>query len=135
MRFSRAPAAPAAGAPGADDELLQQSWKGARVGNKILSFHVAFLQLIARPAGQSIADVAERYDQLLGQPSHAVTRRLQERVRQIVALESWPAWFRSLGLAPPFDAGSIVLAANPCAKLPLYEEVYEVGPSVLAHLS
>ena len=40
-----------------------------------------------------------------------------------------------LGLAPPFDAGSIVLAANPCAKLPLYEEVYEVGPSVLAHLS
>lgn len=36
---------------------------------RILVFHVKFLDLIARPSGKSLNDIAKEYDERLGMPS------------------------------------------------------------------
>ena len=91
---------------GPDHELLNKSFKAMRVSLRICMFHAQFLELVARPSrlcGRmlSIADVAESYDRLLGIPSIRTRGTVRARTKEIIAVSSWPEYFRMLLLKVP----------------------------------
>ena len=91
---------------GPDREFLNKSLKAMRVSTRICMFHAQFLELVARPSRVggnmlSVADVAESYDRLLGIPSIRTRETVRGRTKEILAVASWPEFFRMLFLKAP----------------------------------
>lgn len=42
---------------GADEELLAAAWESGRVSLRLMAFHVAFLDLVAKPRGVTLEQV------------------------------------------------------------------------------
>jgi hypothetical protein len=55
--------------PGVEQHRLDTSFEATAVSMKLLLFHVYFLTRVARPAGASLAQVADNYDRYFGRPN------------------------------------------------------------------
>ena len=56
---------------------------------KVLVFHVKFIDLIARPPGKSLSDIAREYDSRLGMPSTQQRQDLLRLTAEAGAISSW----------------------------------------------
>ena len=94
---------------GPDLELLGKIFEARKVSLRLTMFHAQFLALVACPKRlcgdtMSVADVAESYDRLLGVPSLRTRENVRHRTKEILAVSSWPDYFRMLHLKAPSDS-------------------------------
>ncbi|KAK9867221.1 hypothetical protein WJX84_008701, partial [Apatococcus fuscideae] len=87
--------------PRADVNLVAESFEACKLGLRLVAFHVAFLKLIARPAGTSFVQVMESYDMLYGRPPLALQRRMRDVTQRILDISDWAAFFRMIGFPMP----------------------------------
>jgi len=67
-----------------------------RVSLRLTLFHVVFLDLLVRGGGDStkLEDCKDRYDTFQGRPPLYLRRLFHKTVKDILALDSWPEFFR-----------------------------------------
>jgi len=64
-------------------------------------FQVYFLTHVARPEGKSLEEVLYRYDYSYGRPNEAMKNNLHKACKYLVNINSWPAYFKFIGIPPP----------------------------------
>ncbi len=72
-----------------------------RVSLRLWMFHAAFLRCVVRPPGSRLGDVAMRHDLLFGTCTNDKKAQFKSLVRSILAVDSWPRFFMSVGLPVP----------------------------------
>jgi hypothetical protein len=81
-----------------DEERCQLSWAAKPVGKRLFCFHAILLHLCRdRP----LEAQARQLDRLYGQPPQHLVQKLQQHVKELLACDSWPAWYRLLGAPLP----------------------------------
>lgn len=86
---------------GVDSERLSKTFHGSTVSMRLLAFHVFFFRHFARPPGLSLAEIAANYDRFYGLPSSEMKSNLQKKIFEILKIDSWPKFFRAIGVALP----------------------------------
>jgi len=80
---------------------MDKTWDATKVSMRLLMFHVYFFTKIARPAGVGLDSVASNYDAFCGRPSSAMKEALQAKCKEILSANSWPDFFRAIGMPVP----------------------------------
>lgn len=87
---------------GVDERLLLSAWEGSKVSLRLLSFHVGFLHLLARPNGVSPKAVVAGFAALYGMPSAYLKRQIQGFIKTVINTDyNWPFFFKTMGLQCP----------------------------------
>eukprot|EP00026_Physarum_polycephalum_P001294 Phypoly_transcript_01295.p1 GENE.Phypoly_transcript_01295~~Phypoly_transcript_01295.p1 ORF type:complete len:1116 (+),score=191.20 Phypoly_transcript_01295:80-3427(+) len=87
--------------PGVEWSRINESFEHSLVSIKLLLFHSYFLTCIARPAGTSLAQVADNYDRYFGHPSSKTLDSFQNAVKRIQKMKGWPDFYALAGLPCP----------------------------------
>lgn len=99
--------------PVLDPQRPERTFRHNQVSFRLLIYHVHFLEMIARPAGCSLAQVASEYDQRLGRPSAAQKEEFQALVKDVLeSVVSFDELFRRVGLKPLPHADLVLLLRN-----------------------
>ncbi|CAB9512106.1 conjugating enzyme E2 [Seminavis robusta] len=86
------------------DRLLC-TFDGAKTSLRLLMFQTYFMSRIGRPAGaKGPLDVLDQYDRQMGKPTPEQKRDLQRTAKEILAVTTWPQFFRRLGGSVPPSA-------------------------------
>ncbi|KAJ3285338.1 hypothetical protein HK104_009537, partial [Borealophlyctis nickersoniae] len=93
-----------AGEPKADMEVLRKTWEAGKVSRRLGMFHCYALWLFRNQGGAESEDLKAASDMLFGRPPKKVVNNFEVAVKRILAVDSWPAYFRACYLAPPSPA-------------------------------
>ena len=90
------------------ERRLQKTWESAQVSCRLLMFHHFFLKVLRRDPlvdnGQrylTIDEVKRRLDLCHGRPGRSMENQIQQGVKQIKAIDSWPGFFEWLEVPVP----------------------------------
>lgn len=79
-----------------------QTFKFTEVSRNLVAFQALFVD-VAKPAGMSLKQVADRYDATNGQPSAAMQAQMKEAVRSIRACKNYGEWYKLMRLPAPSE--------------------------------
>lgn len=71
------------------------------VSQRLLMFHVFFLNHIAKPKGSTVADMKRMYDESYGRPSERLKSALQLRVKDLQKISNWIEFFNLIEMPLP----------------------------------
>ena len=71
------------------------------VSQRLLMFHVFFLNHIAKPKGKSVADMRAMYDESFGRPSDRMKYALQQKVKELQKISNWIEFFSLIEMPLP----------------------------------
>jgi len=94
---------------GADLMRNTLSFKATQVSQRLLLFHIYFLNKIARPPGISLKSQMQRYDAFYGCVSSHQIESFQKEVKRIQGINSFPHFFNYMNLAMSEDKISDIL--------------------------
>jgi len=83
---------------------LAESWRATLVSNRLLMFHIFFLQNIGHPRFSTLENGKVYYDLMYGMPTTIMKEILQNAIRKIQRIKGWPEYFSYLGIICPSDA-------------------------------
>jgi len=80
------------------------TFKGSLVALRLNAFHVQFLNLLGRPKGMNLEEIAMTYDKYFGFPTKEKIRHLREALDNILRkMKSWREYYIQIGLPCPTD--------------------------------
>ena len=83
-------------------ERVQNIFKASETSLRLVSFQIAFLNILGRPAGiTSYREILNNYESLLGKPTAMQRKQLQNRAKRILQLPDWPSFFQSIHTTIP----------------------------------
>lgn len=94
-----------------DKTRLQCSFDSSQVMNKLIMFHYTFLNMMARPSGKSLAEVAASYDAKNGQPSFLLQEAFQQEVFKITNIKDFEGFFETIQIESKNDTVSLLLGS------------------------
>eukprot|EP01092_Planopodium_desertum_P005917 TRINITY_DN243_c0_g1_i5.p1 TRINITY_DN243_c0_g1~~TRINITY_DN243_c0_g1_i5.p1 ORF type:complete len:596 (+),score=162.26 TRINITY_DN243_c0_g1_i5:1229-3016(+) len=84
-----------------DKYRLLKTFEANQVSLKLLMFHVYFLNIIAKPKGQSVHEVRRVYDSLYGRPTQKMKRALQTATKEFQMVQTWVEFFARIDFPNP----------------------------------
>lgn len=87
-----------------DVVLVRESFRGRLTGLRLLMFQAFFIHTVAAPDGVGPQEALARYNLQFGLPTVAQKEALFQAAKEILAVDSWPAYNRRLCLAAPRDS-------------------------------
>merc|ERR1712232_1358895 len=84
-----------------DEERNLLTFRARRTSYRLLMFQAYFLQKVARPSQESLADTLARYNRQFGQPTQQQKEALVAATRKILQVDSWRSFYTRMGLAVP----------------------------------
>jgi stress response protein SCP2 len=78
-------------------DLLDYSWSGRRVANRLLMFSVGFLSRLSKVG-------ATQLDDYRGQPTPWLRASMRQHISRTLAADSWPAFFNAINVPLPSKA-------------------------------
>lgn len=85
--------------PHIDQDRIEKTFVANHISWRLLVFQVKFLEIVAKPAGASLEEVAKEYDRLYGRPSARVRDALQAATKDIQEnVINFDEFFKRIGL-------------------------------------
>jgi len=84
-----------------DKTRIIQTQNATVVSQRLLMFHVFFLNHIAKPPGKSVADMRAMYDESFGRPSDRMKYALQQKVKELQKISNWIEFFTLIEMPLP----------------------------------
>jgi ubiquitin-protein ligase/stress response protein SCP2 len=87
------------------------AYDGLRITFRTTMMHVALIQhtMMTASTGQrrSLSDIADGYDYFFGQISNRERRQLQQHIKAVLTVESWPGYFRAIRMKLPSSQSAL----------------------------
>jgi len=84
-----------------DKYRILRTFEATKVSQRLVMFHVYFLNNIAKPPGKSVRDVKRMYDEYYGRPTQRMKFALQLATKDIQSINNWIEVFHRVDIPLP----------------------------------